>query len=69
VTDVAGAGLGLPIARAIVEAHGGRLVMEPVDVGASFVVRLPLEPPASRSDGGTDPSWAVFDEARGSPND
>jgi signal transduction histidine kinase/ABC-type multidrug transport system ATPase subunit len=65
VTEVAGAGLGLPIARAIVEAHGGRLVTEPVDVGALFVVRLPLEPPASRSDGGPDPSWAVFDEARG----
>ena len=40
-----GAGLGLPIARCIAEAHGGTLAL--VDSGPSgstFVVRLPLDP-------------------------
>lgn len=45
VTDVAGAGLGLPIARAIVEAHGGTLAAVPPDdgAGAAFLVTLPVE--------------------------
>jgi len=38
-----GAGLGLPIARWIAEAHGGHLVLEAADtVGASFVATLPM---------------------------
>src|SRR5450755_4660314 len=37
-TEVAGTGLGLPIAGGIVEAHGGTLVVAPADPGASFVV-------------------------------
>ncbi len=38
-----GAGLGLPIARAIAEAHGGTLVLARSDVsGSTFLVRLPL---------------------------
>jgi two-component system sensor histidine kinase KdpD len=43
-----GVGLGLAIARAIVEAHGGRIVVAPVpEGGASFVFTLPLgNPPA-----------------------
>ena len=44
-TEVAGTGLGLPIARGIVEAHGGTLVVAPADSGASFVVALPADPP------------------------
>jgi two-component system OmpR family sensor kinase len=35
-----GSGLGLPIARGIVEAHRGGLVY----VGGSFVIRLPAGP-------------------------
>ena len=36
-------GLGLPIARAIAEAHGGTLVLARSDVsGSTFLVRLPL---------------------------
>ena len=38
-----GAGLGLPIARAIAEAHGGTLVLARSDAsGSSFRARLPL---------------------------
>ena len=40
--DTGGAGLGLAIAREIVEAHGGTLTLEPSEIGACFVVRLPL---------------------------
>jgi signal transduction histidine kinase len=44
----AGNGLGLAIARAIVEAHGGTAVVEPADVGATLLVTLPVEPPVGR---------------------
>lgn len=37
-----GSGLGLPIARAIAEAHGGALELADGDGGARFVLRLPL---------------------------
>lgn len=37
-----GAGLGLAIARRIARAHGGDVVLEPGDDGASFLVTLPL---------------------------
>ena len=40
-----GAGLGLPIARAIAEAHGGTLVLARSDAsGCTFLARLPLPP-------------------------
>jgi signal transduction histidine kinase len=35
-------GLGLPVARAIAEAHDGTLFVEPTEAGATFVIRLPL---------------------------
>lgn len=42
-----GMGLGLPIVRAIVEAHGGRIaVSSPPGGGASFTVTLPRRGPA-----------------------
>lgn len=39
-----GAGLGLPIARTIAEAHGGRLTLDARTNGVCFSVFLPLEP-------------------------
>jgi heavy metal sensor kinase len=44
-TRTDGAGLGLPIARWVAEAHGGRLELARSDAGGStFVVDLPREP-------------------------
>lgn len=41
-----GIGLGLYLARGLVEAHGGTLEVEPVEgPGACFCIKLPLHPP------------------------
>jgi signal transduction histidine kinase/ABC-type multidrug transport system ATPase subunit len=39
----AGAGLGLSIARGIVEAHSGSIELAPVERGTTFSIRLPVE--------------------------
>lgn len=47
-----GTGLGLPIARAIVEAHGGRIwAASTVHEGSTFSFSLPLEEPVNQSIG------------------
>ncbi|MRJ76944.1 HAMP domain-containing protein [Aeromicrobium sp. SMF47] len=38
-----GFGLGLSIVSAIAEAHGGDVVLDPTDAGATFRIRLPME--------------------------
>jgi signal transduction histidine kinase len=42
--DDAGAGLGLAIAKGVIEAHAGSIGVENVDGGCRFGVRLPPEP-------------------------
>jgi signal transduction histidine kinase len=44
MTTAPGAGLGLAIARGIVDAHRGTIRLEPVPVGTSVAVTLPVEP-------------------------
>jgi signal transduction histidine kinase/DNA-binding response OmpR family regulator len=42
--EAKGSGLGLPIVRSIVEAHGGKVVVESeAGVGSKFIVSLPIE--------------------------
>jgi signal transduction histidine kinase len=62
-TEIAGAGLGLSIAKGIVEAHGGLLAAVPVDDGATFLVMLPCDPPADTTDGQLDASWNLMEGA------
>ena len=40
-TKTKGTGLGMAIARRIIEAHGGELNLGDTDGGAQFVIRLP----------------------------
>lgn len=47
--DHGGAGLGLPIARALARAHGGELVCVPHEGGAQFRLTLPAVAAADRS--------------------
>lgn len=50
----AGAGLGLSIARGIVHAHGGSIVLAPASPGTAFCIRLPVE--GGQLDGGASDS-------------
>ena len=45
VDGAAGGGLGLAIAQAIADAHGGRIALLDSEPGATFAVDLPLLPP------------------------
>jgi signal transduction histidine kinase/ABC-type multidrug transport system ATPase subunit len=49
-TPTAGAGLGLSIARGIVDAHGGRIELEQMARGTCFRICLPVEMPPAAGD-------------------
>ena len=51
-SPTAGAGLGLSIARGIMEAHGGRIELAPTAVGTTFRIRLPIEGALTPEPGG-----------------
>jgi signal transduction histidine kinase len=42
-TKAEGMGMGLAISRSMVEGHGGRLRVEPVESGATFALTLPVD--------------------------
>jgi GAF domain-containing protein/CheY-like chemotaxis protein len=49
---VGGTGLGLPIAKSLVEMQGGRmLVKSQVNVGSTFSITIPIEEPVTEEDG------------------
>jgi signal transduction histidine kinase len=48
----AGSGLGLSIARAIVDAHGGWIELETLERGTGFCIHLPIEAPGRGEEGG-----------------
>lgn len=58
---VGGAGLGLPISRSIIEAHGGRIWAESMENGTRFVFTLPVAPdiehPEDDLDASAQSSW------------
>jgi signal transduction histidine kinase len=59
-----GVGLGLAIARGIVDAHGGRIGLEPVARGTSVAVVIPVEP-AGATEGDTELPAAAGPGTRG----
>ena len=56
-----GAGLGLSIARGIIDAHGGSVSIEPGGAGTTFLVRLPVEP-AEGAGGAWEPVEVEIDD-------
>jgi signal transduction histidine kinase len=50
-----GAGLGLSIARGIVEAHSGQIAVRNIGPGCQFVIRLPVVRPGAMPRAGTGP--------------
>jgi len=54
-----GAGLGLSIARGIVEAHSGQISVRNTGPGCQFLIKLPLARPAAPAVSRPAPSRAV----------
>ncbi len=64
-TPTAGAGLGLSIARGIVAAHGGRIVLEQPPKGTRFLIHLPVEMSARPDGRSAEPAAAGAEPAEG----
>ena len=68
----AGAGLGLSIARGIVDAHGGRIELAEQSAGTTFRIHLPVEAPTPTSAGGEPAEAALaamLEERDGKPEE
>jgi signal transduction histidine kinase/ABC-type sulfate/molybdate transport systems ATPase subunit len=63
-SPTAGAGLGLSIAKGIVEAHGGRIELEQPEHGTRFRIHLPVEMPAKNDTSG-EPAASVAELTAG----
>jgi PAS domain S-box-containing protein len=60
-TKAQGMGFGLAICKRVVEAHGGKIMVESVvDKGTTFTVTLPLEP---KSNIGGEKTWVIPQES------
>jgi len=56
-TKQSGTGLGLSLARRIIESHGGRIRCESIrQVGTTFTISLPVEGRGNEEDSGDDPN-------------
>jgi signal transduction histidine kinase len=64
-TPGAGAGLGLSIAKGIVEAHGGNIVLEQPGEGTRFLIRLPVEMPGRPDGPPAEPAASTAESAAG----
>lgn len=65
-----GAGLGLAVAQEVVEAHGGRITLEPGSpVGATFRVSLPTSPEAVRGEASAEDAAGRSDAPDGEASD
>ena len=62
-TPTAGAGLGLSIAKGIVEAHGGRIERTTLERGTRFSIHLPVEHADPARQEGEEPEPSDLPEA------